>query len=246
MLHQAPSYGSAFPALIDWTMDSGASSHITGNQGNLTSSHSPLALKSRPHINVGNGSSVPDTATGTAHLTPHPFVLNDVLVAPNIVKNLISTCHFSRDNNCSVEFDPFGFTVMDFPTKTPLMRSNSDGDLYPFFGTPGGASPRAFSITTKALWHRRLGHPSSQVLSHLPLDFLHPCNKEISKSPLCEARQLGKHTRLPFSLSNSRASAPFHLIHCDLWTSPIVSFSGYKYYLVILDDYSHYSWTFPL
>jgi IS30 family transposase len=26
----------------------------------------------------------------------------------------------------------------------------------------------------------------------------------------------------------------------------IISFSGYKYYLVILDDYSHYSWTFPL
>jgi hypothetical protein len=30
-----------------------------------------------------------------------------------------------------------------------------------------------------------------------------------------------------------------------LWTSPIVSFSGYKYYLVVL-DVSHYSWTFPL
>jgi hypothetical protein len=36
------------------------------------------------------------------------------------------------------------------------------------------------------------------------------------------------------------------LIHCDLWTSPIVSVSGYKYHLVILDDCSHYIWTFPL
>jgi len=25
-----------------------------------------------------------------------------------------------------------------------------------------------------------------------------------------------------------------------------MSVSGYKYYLVILDDFSHYSWTFPL
>jgi hypothetical protein len=38
----------------------------------------------------------------------------------------------------------------------------------------------------------------------------------------------------------------FNLIHCDLWTSLIVSISGYKYYLVILDDHSHYVWTFPL
>jgi len=52
--------------------------------------------------------------------------------------------------------------------------------------------------------------------------------------------------RLPFSVSSSRATNKFDLIHCDLWTSPIVSVSGYKYYLVILDDYSHHLWTFPL
>jgi histone deacetylase 1/2 len=47
-------------------------------------------------------------------------------------------------------------------------------------------------------------------------------------------------------VSNSRAAHPFDLIHCDLWTSPVVSLSGYKYYLVILDDCTHYTWTFPL
>jgi histone deacetylase 1/2 len=62
----------------------------------------------------------------------------------------------------------------------------------------------------------------------------------------CDACHLGKISRLPFSTSHSRVASPFFLIHCDLWTSPIVSCSGYKYYLVILDDYSHYSWVFPL
>ena len=32
----------------------------------------------------------------------------------------------------------------------------------------------------------------------------------------------------------------------DLWTSPVISISGYKYYIVLVDDYSHYSWTFLL
>ncbi|KAK1686527.1 hypothetical protein QYE76_047375 [Lolium multiflorum] len=32
----------------------------------------------------------------------------------------------------------------------------------------------------------------------------------------------------------------------DVWTSPVPSNSGYNYYLVVLDDYSHFVWTFPL
>jgi transposase InsO family protein len=35
-------------------------------------------------------------------------------------------------------------------------------------------------------------------------------------------------------------------MHCDLWTSPIPSFTGFKYYLIVLNDFSHYVWTFPL
>jgi transposase InsO family protein len=38
----------------------------------------------------------------------------------------------------------------------------------------------------------------------------------------------------------------FNLIHCDLWASPIISISGFQYYLVIVDDYSHFYWMFPL
>jgi hypothetical protein len=57
---------------------------------------------------------------------------------------------------------------------------------------------------------------------------------------LCHACQLGRHTRLPFHTSFSRAEQAFDLVHCDLWTFPVLSLSGYKYYLVILDDFSHF------
>jgi hypothetical protein len=59
---------------------------------------------------------------------------------------------------------------------------------------------------------------------------------------------LSARSSLPssFSTSTSRAVQAFDLVHCDLWTSPVLSLSGYKYYLVILDDYSHFLWTFPL
>jgi hypothetical protein len=63
---------------------------------------------------------------------------------------------------------------------------------------------------------------------------------------LYHACQLGRHTRLPFPNSSSWAEQAFVLVNCDLWTSPVISLFGYKYYLVILDDYSHFLWTFPL
>jgi hypothetical protein len=31
-----------------------------------------------------------------------------------------------------------------------------------------------------------------------------------------------------------------------VWTSPVPSISGFKFYLVLVDDYTHYCWTYPL
>jgi hypothetical protein len=72
-----------------------------------------------------------------------------------------------------------------------------------------------------------------------------PCTRSHDEH-LCHACQLGHHVRLPFSSSSSHATHAFDLVHCYLWTSPITNMSGYKYYLVVLDDFSHYVWTFPL
>jgi hypothetical protein len=72
-----------------------------------------------------------------------------------------------------------------------------------------------------------------------------PCTRSHDEH-LCHACQLGCYVRLPFSSSSLHATHAFDLVHCDLWTSPITSMSGYKYYLVVLDNFSHYVWTFPL
>jgi hypothetical protein len=51
---------------------------------------------------------------------------------------------------------------------------------------------------------------------------------------------------MPFVSSTSHENNIFDLIHCNLWTSPVVSISSHKYYMLILDDRSHFVWTFPL
>jgi hypothetical protein len=90
-----------------------------------------------------------------------------------------------------------------------------------------------------------IGHPGLDALSKLLSSSAITCPRGRDDS-LCHAYQLGRHVWLPFSSSPTRVIQPFDLVHYNLWTSPVPSVSGYKYYLVILDDYTHYSWTFPL
>jgi hypothetical protein len=74
--------------------------------------------------------------------------------------------------------------------------------------------------------------------------FKYSCNK---KNPThCDACRLGKHTRLPFTSSTTKTYVPFELCHCDLWTSHVLSISGFQYYLVSLDDFTHFAWTIAI
>ena len=102
------------PPTPEWVMDSGATAHLSNNPGILSSlsSHPPYR-----HVTVGDGSSVSVSASGHASL-PSSFSdrslhLRNVLVTPRIIKNLVSVRQFTTDNNCSVNFDPFGFFVKD-------------------------------------------------------------------------------------------------------------------------------------
>jgi hypothetical protein len=66
--------------------------------------------------------------------------LNNVLVSPQLIKNLKSVRQFTTDNNFSVEFDPSGCSVKDLLTWNVIVRCNSSGSLYPL-RLPAAAHP---------------------------------------------------------------------------------------------------------
>jgi hypothetical protein len=236
----------------DWVTDSGVTHHTTPSVGNI-STPGPLTSSNPSSIIVGNGSSLPVTSVGNSVL-PRSFYLNNILLAPDMVQSLLSDRHFINDNWCSMEFDPFGLSVKDLSTQNMIVRLNSTGLLYTL-RLPGStttspdtmaalaATPHALAVVAPTMRHHRLSHPSPDALSSLSTSsFIHCTN---NKHDLCHACQLVKHTRLPFHSSSHHAKHPFDLIHPDIWTSPVVSVSGSKYYLVILDDFTLYLWTFP-
>jgi hypothetical protein len=148
-----------------------------------------------------------------------------------------------------MDFDSFGLSVKDLSTHNVITWCNSSGPLY-MMRLPSHPAPSPHVPTLSALvvltstWHRHLGHLGVDVMSKLSHDSSVICSR--CTHVLCHACQLGRHTHLPFVSSNSRVNNNFDLIRRDLWTSPMVSISGYKYYLVILDHHSHFMWTFPL
>ncbi|GJX04665.1 hypothetical protein Tco_0190581 [Tanacetum coccineum] len=60
------------------------------------------------------------------------------------------------DNNCSVEFDAFGFSVKNFLTRHILLRCDSSGDLYPV--TQPSTIPHALLSVSPCTWLQRLEH----------------------------------------------------------------------------------------
>lgn len=126
------------------------------------------------------------------------------------------------------------------------MRYDSQGDLYPLT-TPikHQALPSTFAAISPKLWHDRLGHPVSPIFDVLWKNKSIDCNK-LSSSSICGSCVLGKHIKLPFVSSSSNTTMPFDILHSDLWTSPVLSSLGHRYYVLFLDDFSNYLWTFPI
>jgi hypothetical protein len=187
--------------------------------GTSTPTHwSPLAVISlpsppppflpSPSIVVGNSSTLSVTSVG-ASILPVLFYLNDVLVAPHITHNLLSIHRFTTDNSCSIEFDPFGFSVKDLATRTPLARCDNSGPLYTLrpSSTDVSSPPILVSTTSSTSWHRRLGHLGPDVMTKLTSNLDISCNRGYFEG-LCHAY------RLPFT--TSQAEQAFDLVHCDL------------------------------
>jgi len=84
------------------------------------------------------------------------------------------------------------------------------------------------------------------ILNKLLQQSLIPCNGPSKINKLCDSCQIAKSKKLPFSDSHRISTHPLELIHSDVWTSPILSLGGCKYYVVFIDDHSRFTWLYPL
>lgn len=101
--------------------------------------------------------------------------------------------------------------------------------------------------TIDMVWHQRLRHPSTFVFQHLLCHQQLPLVRSYcNKSRVCESCQLRNPRNYLFSELSRISSSPLEIIHLDVWTSPIASLSGCKFYVLFIDDYNRLTWLCPI
>jgi hypothetical protein len=145
-------------------VDSGATTHMTNQGGNLQNLKPYLGTDK---VFVGNGQALPITHKGQIFLktTQGNLNLNNILVVPNLKKNLLSVSQLTNDNDCIFEFNSDGFVIKDRKQRI-LAEGHKQGNLYAL----KGGNFEALSTFTEAsseIWHARLGHPNLKFLQTL-------------------------------------------------------------------------------
>ncbi|KAI0500672.1 hypothetical protein KFK09_018888 [Dendrobium nobile] len=139
------------------------------------------------------------------------------------------------------------FRVKDTMTNQPLLQGRSRNGLnpVPFQHSIVAASTTVASPRSGLSWHRRVGHPNVKTIAALSKAFPSLCITSLRS--VCSSCALAKSHRLPFSPSYHVSSLPLDLLLVDVWgPSPIFSYNGFRYFLLIIDDKTRYSWLFLL
>ena len=208
---------------------------MTGNSSIFSTFQSQPSTST---ITLEDGSQTCVLRLGTIFPTPS-LPLSSILSLPNFSFNLMSVSKLTRALKCYISFFPDFSLFQDLLTKQIIGRGREFRGLYIL----DHAIPRpvAYSgVTTPFETHCRLGHPSLPLLKKL-------CPLFSSLSSLdCESCQFAKHHRLPSSFRvNKRVSASFELVHSDVWGPyPVVSSTGFRYFITCVDDYSQTTWLY--
>ena len=101
-------------------------------------------------------------------------------------------------------------------------------------------------VSSSDIWHRRLGRPSVDVLKQV-LSSVNENTSLIKHLSFCLACKYGKMHQENFPSSQTKTSKPFELVHSDVWGPPhTLSVDGYRSYLNFIDDFTCFTWIFPL
>lgn len=137
-----------------------------------------------------------------------------------------------------------GYNIKDLSTSEVVVEGTVCHNLYPIQQTP----IISFSsiVADPNLWHQRLSHPSSAILTKLNNTTAIQLSSKVLPT-FCHDFQLGKHVKLPFQSSKRVSSQLLALVHCDVWgPAPVHSLEGYKYYIVFIDDFSRFHQLYPM
>ncbi|KAM0017117.1 putative RNA-directed DNA polymerase [Helianthus debilis subsp. tardiflorus] len=233
-------------------MDSGCSRHMTGDLSQLVN----VKEFNGGYVSFAGGESGRITLKGTVQNGVLSF--ENVNYVPELKHNLLSISQICDRGN-SVHFTKKGCHVLKpgivIPEEWFLMTAERKGNAYviDMNKTPCEEITCLFSKISEhdgLLWHRRLGHVNmknlnrlakGQLVRDLPI-------KDFMLVEKCIACAKGKAHRKPHKTKPVPSTkAILELLHMDLFGPVnVLSIRKKAYCLVIVDDYSRYTWVYFL
>ena len=186
------------------------------------------------------------------------FVVHNVLFVPATINNLLSVKQL-RDYGIILQCDAQGYHlrldqsghILSRDMEKPGTRLNwlnlsvHQPVSYPKVLICGAAQVQAKACVDT--WHHRLGHPARETITFSAKHHLaHGINLGHSSSspscPTCKERHL---TQLSYPVCFDQVQSLLELVYSDLCELS-VPYDGSRYLLTLIDQYSHYVWTFSL
>ncbi|GJU96844.1 putative ribonuclease H-like domain-containing protein [Tanacetum coccineum] len=236
-------------------IDSGCSRHMTGNMSYLTD----FEEIDGGYVAFG-GNPKGGKITGRGTIKTGNLDFENVYFVRELKFNLFSVSQMCdkknsvlfNDTECIVLSPNFKLTDESHVLlKVPRKNNMYSVDLKNI--VPKGGLTCLFAKATSdesELWHRRLGHINFKTMNKLVKGNLVRGlpSKLFENNQTCVACQKGKQHRASCkSKTVSSISQPLHMLHMDLFGPTFVkSLMKKMYCIVVIDDYSWFSWVFFL
>ncbi|GJX88218.1 retrovirus-related pol polyprotein from transposon TNT 1-94 [Tanacetum coccineum] len=183
------------------------------------------------------------------YMTGGNVTISRVYYVEGLGHNLFSVGQFC-DSNLEVAFRQHTCFIRNLEG-VDLLTGSRGNNLYTLsLGDMMASSPICLlskaSKTKSWLWHRRLSHLNFGAINHLARHGLVRGLPKLKfeKDHLCSACAIGKSKKKPHKpKSEDTNQEKLYLLHMDLCgPMRVASVNGKKYILIIVDDYSRFTW----
>jgi hypothetical protein len=182
----------------------------------------------------------------------HDHSISNVFLVDSLDYNLLSASQLCKMGYKCL-FTDVGVTVFRISDDSIAFKGVLDGQQYlvDFNDNQAELDTCLIAKTNMGwLWHRRLAHVGMKNLHKLLKGehILGLTNIHFEKDRICSACQAGKQVGVHHPHKNIMTTdMPLELLHMDLFgLIAYISIDGSKYCLVIVDDYSRFTWVFFL
>ena len=194
-------------------------------------------------VTFGDGGKAPILGKGTVEVEGMPPFKN-VLFVVGLKANLLSISQIC-DSRFKVHFGKNSCSVFDSDGECVVQGTCTSDNCY-------GISPHtelkcsSVKIDESELWHQRLGRVNYRDLSKISRKELVIGLPKLDnvKNRVCGPCQLGKQIKSVHKrTSDVMTKRPLELLHMDLMgPSRTESLGGKKYIMVVVDDFSRFTW----